>query len=146
MNDLKIIQAEKKYINRVKDLLKESDLPFEDIDEHFEHFLLAKYKDEIIGVVGIEKYLNIALLRSFAVESMHRRKGIGKILFDSLMKNVKGIGIKKIYLLTTTAQKYFAKNGFGIIERKELPKEIQNTKEFKSICPVSAVCMERKLN
>lgn len=146
MVDVKITKAEKKYLDRVKNLLRNSALPFDDIDEHFEHFLLADVEGEIIGAIGIEKYSNIALLRSFVVADKYQKCGIGKKLLESLLGEAISMDVESVYLLTTTAQKYFDKNGFQIVERNSLPNEIKNTKEFRSLCPVSAVCMRKKIN
>lgn len=145
MVGVKIKKSEKRYLERVKDLLRNSNLPFEDIAEHFESFLLAELGNEIIGAIGIEKYSNIALLRSFVVESKYRKNGIGNKLLEYLLEESISKDITEMYLLTTTAQKYFGKNGFQVVERNSLPNVIQNTKEFNSLCPVSAICMQRIL-
>jgi amino-acid N-acetyltransferase len=146
MVNVTINNSEKKYLGTVKEILKNSVLPFEDIDEHFEHFLLAELTNDIIGIIGLEQYSKSALLRSFAVAVRYQHRGIGKKLLENLLESAKQKGIETIYLLTTTAQTYFERNGFKIIERNSLPEEIQNTKEFKSLCPVSAICMYRLIN
>ena len=51
--------------------------------------------------------------------------------------------IEQLYLLTTTAEKYFYKFGFQAIDRVDVPKEILQTKEFKDICPLYAITMYR---
>lgn len=145
MSAIKILQSQKKYSYKVKTLLKNSDLPCEDIDEHIEHFLLAEMDNEIIGAIGLEKFSQSALLRSFVVDRPYRKSGIGKILLCSLLEDALSKQIETLYLLTTTAQTYFEKNGFQTVHRDSLPIEIKNTKEFKSLCPVSAICMSKEL-
>jgi amino-acid N-acetyltransferase len=54
-------------------------------------------------------------------------------------------GIEEFYLLTTTADKFFARNGFEVIDRNKVPSSIAGTNEFDSICPATAVCMRKLL-
>lgn len=143
-NKIEFISSEMKYLEDVKLLLREYKLPYEDIDEHFTHFILAKKEDKIVGAIGLEIYGDIALLRSFVVEESLRNKKIGNKLLISLLKKSIDESIETIYLLTTTAEKYFFRNGFKIENRENLPKEIKQTKEFSCICPCSAVAMSNK--
>ena len=55
-------------------------------------------------------------------------------------------GVLEIYLLTTTAEGFFRRNGFERIERKIVPEVIKQTTEFTSLCPSSAVCMKMETN
>jgi amino-acid N-acetyltransferase len=50
-----------------------------------------------------------------------------------------------LYLLTTTAEKYFPGFGFDQTPREAVPVEVQQTAEFKEICPSSATVMHRAL-
>jgi N-acetylglutamate synthase-like GNAT family acetyltransferase len=50
-----------------------------------------------------------------------------------------------LYLLTTTAERYFPSFGFHPIRREQVPAGIRETEEFRSACPASAVVMERNL-
>jgi amino-acid N-acetyltransferase len=140
-----IENAEIGQIDGVKRLLKNSDLPYKDIDGHFANFIIAITKGEMTGVIGMEDYGNIALLRSFAVEKEHRSNGVGKLLLQRLFSISKQKGIKELYLLTTTADGYFSKFGFKKVDREQLPEKIKSTAEFKSLCPVSSVCMSFSL-
>lgn len=144
-NKIEFIPSEMKYLEDVKLLLREYKLPYEDIDEHFTHFILAKKEDKIVGAIGLEIYGNIALLRSFIVEESLRSKKIGNKLLLSLLNKSNEEDIEMIYLLTTTAEKYFLNNGFQIQNRETLPRSIKQTKEFSCICPCSAVAMSKVL-
>jgi N-acetylglutamate synthase-like GNAT family acetyltransferase len=44
-----------------------------------------------------------------------------------------------------TAEGFFLKRGYQKIERISAPPEIQGTTEFQGLCPVSSVCMVKKL-
>lgn len=50
---------------------------------------------------------------------------------------------EQLYLLTTTAEKYFYKFGFQAINRVDVPEVISQTKKFQDICPLSAVAMHK---
>lgn len=138
-------KASASQLSEVKKLLQRSNLPFEDIDAHFDNYFVAMIENEIVGVLGTEAYGRLALLRSMAVDVKYRNNGIANSLLQQILQISKENKIQTLFLLTTTAQNYFLKHGFEIVERNQLPDVIQNTKEFQDICPVSAVCMKRDL-
>lgn len=127
----------------VKKLLEAAHLPFEDIDTHFENFIVAAVDGKPVGAVGVERHGCDGLLRSFVVDEAYRGGGIGKELLDRLTTLAGSLGISTLYLLTTSADGYFGRQGFSVMRREELPATIRQTREFASICPVSAVCMFR---
>jgi amino-acid N-acetyltransferase len=132
--------------DQIQSLLLESNLPLEDLrSAHLKHFLTAKEGPRIIGVVGLEIYGNYALLRSLAVLETFRGQQIGEKLIIEAEKLAKSKSVDKIFLLTTTAQDFFSNRGYQIIQRKTVPGIIQETNEFKKICPASAICMEKIL-
>ncbi|WP_428026493.1 arsenic resistance N-acetyltransferase ArsN2 [Arcobacter sp.] len=145
-NKIELIPSEIKYLENVKLLLQENELPYEDIDVHFANFILAKNENEIVGAIGLEKYDKVGLLRSFVVDKSLRNEKIGNKLLTTLLNNIVKMKLEKIYLLTTTAEKYFLNNGFQIEDKENLPYEIKQTKEFKGLCPCSAVAMSLGLD
>ena len=50
-------------------------------------------------------------------------------------------GIKRLYLLTTTASKYWRRLGFEAIDRKAAPAGVQGSNEWSSACPTSTTAM-----
>jgi amino-acid N-acetyltransferase len=54
-------------------------------------------------------------------------------------------GLAGVYALTTTAERYFPRLGFEVIERADVPAPVQESLEFRSICPASAVALRLKL-
>jgi amino-acid N-acetyltransferase len=131
----------RKDITSISQLLKRNDLPFSDIQEGQIDFIVAKNKKKIIGCIGIEKYGTDGLLRSFAIDSDFRKKGYGRELYSRLLNYGIQNGVVTIHLLTTTATDYFLDAGFIILDRSNAPEKIQNSMEFKSLCPSSAVYM-----
>ena len=47
--------------------------------------------------------------------------------------------------MTSTAESFFIKVGFMRVERETVPASVKQSVEFKSACPVSAVCMMKEL-
>ena len=145
MEDILYRFAEDTDIPMVRRFLSAVELPYEDIDKHISHCLLAIRKDRLAGMVGIEIAGNTALLRSLAVDEIDRNKHIGTTLFDKIRSYAQLNDIKGLYLLTTTATEFFEEKGFKRIIRDAVPEEIKRTEEFKSICPSTAVCMKRDI-
>jgi amino-acid N-acetyltransferase len=130
----------------VKALLQSCELPFEDLTPaHLTHFLVIKDGDQIVGSVGLEGCRAFALLRSLAVAESKRGQGLGYQLIEQIETYARSQQISALYLLTTTADQYFARQGYQVVPRESAPAPLQETTEFKSICPDSAVCMYRNL-
>ncbi len=130
----------------VLSLLTEVHLPVEDLDlEKLSNFIILKHDDRIIGTVGFEKYGSLALLRSLAISQGYQKQNLGRTLVQELEALAKKKNITSLYLLTQTAEMFFFKLGFQRIEREEVPDNIKNTEEFKSICPSSALCMKKNI-
>ena len=64
---------------------------------------------------------------------------------SAILERAKIGGVREVYLLTTTAEKYFPRYGFEVIERAAVPAEVHESSEFASVCPASAVAMRLKL-
>jgi amino-acid N-acetyltransferase len=132
----------------VLDLLYRAELPVEDLtDENMKNFMVARGENnDIIGVAGVEIYQENGLLRSLAVDPAYREKGLGTLLTRKIESFSWRKGIKTLYLLTITAADFFPKLGYEMILRNRVPEPIQNTAEFKGLCPVSAVCFTKVLD
>ena len=126
----------------VKELLASALLPTADLTPaHMEHFFGAWAGSTLEGVVGLELYGNVALLRSLAVTGSRRGAGVGASLMAQAEHYAVEKGIGSLYLLTSTAQSYFMRRGYSVAERGTAPAEIRNTQEYASLCPSSAVLM-----
>ena len=117
-------------------------LPSEDITStHLDHFLILRCDDRLSGVVGLELFERFALLRSLAVTPSNRLKGFATQLIKKAEAYGRSKNIDGLYLLTLTAETFFTKLGFQKTDRNRVPYVIQQTTEFKNLCPASAVCM-----
>jgi len=133
--------ADSKDLQAVEQLLLECELPYQDVVHHLSHFILAKDEAQLVGVIGLEILDEVGLLRSLAVFDSCRGLGLAKTLYARLVTYAHTHGIKSLYLLTLTAEGFFAKLGFDKVGRETTPTSIQGTEEFRSLCPDTAVCM-----
>ena len=101
--------------------------------------------ERVIGTVGLDIFEDCALLRSVSVIKEEQGKGHGKFINQEIEKYVKESGINCLYLLTTTTSGFFDKQGFCAIDRSEAPLAVQQTAEFSSLCPASAVLMKKSI-
>ena len=129
------------------ELLTDANLPIEDLTtDKLKNFLVARGKDgSVMGTVGVESYQDVGLLRSLVVHPGYRGRGVGKELTKELESFARQMGIKVLFLLTMTAVDFFPKLGYRVTQRSDVPHQVTETFEFKSACPVSAVCLYKDL-
>ena len=143
---MELRDAERSDFATVRKLLETCDLYSEDLTGSAGHrFVLAWKVNTLIGTVGLEIFEEVALLRSLAVEPNYRQRGIA----SELVRKIESVAVKNnvrtLYLLTLTAENFFAKLGYGRTDRELAPAALQGTTEFRSVCPASAVCMTKRL-
>src|SRR5688572_32403372 len=108
MTDVHIRPATANDLSAVKDLLTQSDLPLDGVSESLSSFVVAEREGKIVGVAGLEECGDYGLLRSAAVAPEWRGRGLGRTLVERVIANAESAGLRALYLLTTTAEKYFA--------------------------------------
>ena len=118
---MKDIKTKDFDFDKIMKLLKDNNLPYSDIHSSGVEFMTSESNEKLVGCIGIEKYGEDGLLRSLAVEEEYKNSGVGKRLLNELINKSKNEGIKKLHLLTTTANKYFTRHGFRTIERINAP-------------------------
>lgn len=127
-------------------LLESVQLPTSDLTEaHCEHFFFTGPDDAPTGLVGLEVFGDVALLRSLAVAPAARRAGLGTALLSHAESAARARGVRTLYLLTTTAETFFARHGYTREARDLAPPAIRATREFSGICPASSAFMKRVL-
>jgi N-acetylglutamate synthase-like GNAT family acetyltransferase len=52
--------------------------------------------------------------------------------------------VQSIYLLTETAERFFARRGYSPADRRDTAPAITASREFALVCPASAVLMVRR--
>lgn len=127
----------------IEDLLVASGLPTAGVAEALEGFLVAESAPkQIVGVVGVEACCSeYALLRSTAVDAAWRGTGLGRRLVERAIAHAESRGMRALYLLTTTAERYFPSFGFVKTTREAVPDEVRQSVEFREACPATATVM-----
>lgn len=128
-------------------LLESAGLPAGDLTAaHLGSFRVAGGGDgRLAGGVGLEIVGGAALLRSLVVDPGQRGTGLGHALVESALELAREHGVAEVWLLTTTADRFFERLGWRRAERATAPAGIRATAEFSTICPSSSVCMVRDL-
>lgn len=132
----------------IEQLLVSAGLPVVGVGDALSGFLVAESLESkcIVGVVGLEICCDeYALLRSTAVEPEWRGSGVGRRLVERAIAEAESRGIKAMYLLTTTAERYFPSFGFVKTTREAVPDEVKQSVEFREACPASATVMSLDL-
>jgi amino-acid N-acetyltransferase len=130
----------------VEALLTEAQLPVSDLSSCRSLNLLGmRESGRLVGVVGVEIYGSVGLLRSLAVEPANRNAGLGVSLVSRAESLAAHQGITDLYLLTTTAARFFARLGYEVIPRSEAPTAIAETAQFSDLCPTSSSFMRKVL-
>ncbi len=141
---MKIFSATQNLFPAALELLKKNGLPADDISGATHLFVLSD-KEEVMGTVALEYSGENGLLRSLCVADKIRNKGAGWQLVQFIEEYARERGVTNLYLLTTTADHYFGKRGFAVMNRQGLPDTIKQTSEFASVCPSSAIVIKKYL-
>ena len=99
---------------------------------------------EVIGLVGLEVHGKVALLRSLAVSPRHQRTGMGGQLLRHAERVAAEHGVDSLYLLTTTAERYFHSHGYAPADRQDTPAAIAGTRQFTGLCPATAAFLVKR--
>lgn len=129
----------------IERLLTDCALPLAGAREHLSQFIVCEEDGEIRGCVGAEVYADAALLRSLAVQVAMRGRGLGLALVDRVLARLRAHDVRSVSLLTTTASPFFARLGFSVVGRVDLPAVLQASEELKGACPESATAMTMRL-
>jgi amino-acid N-acetyltransferase len=129
----------------VKALLSTSDLPIDDLDDPSIALYGAFEGGRLLGVVGLQVLAGAGLLRSLAVDSSVRDRGLGARLCERVLREAQERELVELWLLTTSARDYFARRGFEAVPRDQAPSAVRATAQFTSLCPATAVVMRRSL-
>jgi N-acetylglutamate synthase-like GNAT family acetyltransferase len=126
-------------------LLEREHLPLDGLREHFENAIVARAGNRIVGCSALEVYDGGALLRSVAVDAEYRGAGVGGDLTYAATQLATQRLAPAIYLLTTTAERFFRKFDFEIVDRADVPASVLASAEFTYACPSSAIIMRKFL-
>lgn len=144
-NGLDIRPAQAVDLDAARGWLGEAGLPTADLTaDHMNNFLVAVAEAESVGIIGLEQFGNVGLLRSLVVDPSVRSGGIGRQLVAALESKAAGLGITELWLLTIDADPYFSRLEYVVMDRAAAPVAIQSTAEFSTLCPGDAALMRKR--
>jgi amino-acid N-acetyltransferase len=142
----RIVISMRPGLAEVAQLLAAAGLPTADLtDQHCQSFFHAGPATAPTGVVGLEVFGDVALLRSLVVAPRERSAGAGSMLVRHAEDHARAAGVRRVYLLTTTAEAFFTRLGYENTSRESAPAAIRATREFAGICPASSAFMSKAL-
>jgi amino-acid N-acetyltransferase len=137
--------ATERDLPQIRALLERLQLPLAGVDERVATMLVVRAGGEVVGTAALELYADGALLRSVAVDPREQGKQLGHRLTDAALELATANGADTVFLLTTTAERFFPKFGFEQIDREQVPPSVRQSVEFQSACPASAIVMRKQL-
>ena len=133
-------------LSALRHLLESAHLDSTDLEESLGKLIVAEAEGVIAGMIGLEGYGSTGLLRSAAVLSPLRGRGIGRMLVEELERRARILNLEKIVLLTTDAARYFSRWGYSEIDRSALRGDIVRSRQFTGACQASATVMMKHLS
>jgi amino-acid N-acetyltransferase len=130
----------------IRELLEEAGLPTTDLETAKPKFTVLREDGDIVAAGALERFGSSALVRSVVVAGDRRGAGLGRIIVQELEKVARAARIGRLILLTQTAREFFVHLGYRVIERSEVPQDLQASEQFRSLCPASAICMMKVLS
>lgn len=139
-----IRRARETDLAATRSMLEDAGLPVADLSAT--HLVFAAEADgRVLGAIGLEEFGEIGLLRSLVVATDARASGIGRDLVTALEDDVRGRGMRELWLLTIDADAWFQRHGYASRDRVDAPAAVRGTAEFSDLCPGDAVLMSKLL-
>lgn len=136
--------------DQMQALLLAAQLPVEDLQpDELAGFMVACRvrgdSEEIVGLIGLQRFAETGLLRSLVVAESMRSSGLGSRLLKAFESGAVASGVRELWLLTTDAQAYFERFAYRVRAREDAPAPIRRTRQYRELCPESAILMSRRL-
>jgi amino-acid N-acetyltransferase len=132
-------------LDQLRESLSQAGLPCDDVGEPGRQFYQFDVDGKWIAYGGLEGSGPDMLLRSMVVSKAHRGEGMGKAVLAKLEQHAVSQGAVRLHLLTQSAVGFFAANGYELLNRGEAPVVINDTDQFKHLCPASASYLRKTL-
>ncbi|AHF06666.1 N-acetyltransferase [Desulfitobacterium metallireducens] len=92
--------------------------------EHIREFKVYEDDGEIKGVGSLHiLWDDLAEIRALAIDKNYQRKGLGRMIVESLLQEAKELGVPKAFTLTYQPE-FFARLGFQSVNKDELPQKV----------------------
>lgn len=95
-----------------------------DLYENIRDFVVAWRDGEIVGLSALHIcWIDLGEVRSLAVRRDLQGQGIGRALVDACLAEARRLGLRRVFALTYRPG-FFAKLGFGEVEKSQLPHKV----------------------
>lgn len=108
-------------------------------------FFGIRENEQLIAVLGFERFDRVGLLRSLAVAPEFRGHGFARALVTHAEAQAQSQGVETLYLLTNTAESFFYAAGYVLTSRNMAPAVIRQTSQFAGLCPSSSAFLSKHL-
>jgi amino-acid N-acetyltransferase len=126
-------------------LLRAAALTLDGVPGDTDLLWVAELDRRLVGVAGVELHAGDALVRSVAVAPEARGRRIASRLCAEVERQAAALGAARAFLLTETAEEFFARRGYTRAARAAAPAGIAASRQFAALCPASAILMSRGL-
>lgn len=110
-----------------------------EIYENLQTFFVAEHDGKTIGCCALEViWSDLAEIKSLAVESDKRGKGVGTALVTAVIDQAHYLGVPRVFALTLEPA-FFERVGFTAIRKEDLPMKVWSD---CAKCPKQSECDE----
>jgi N-acetylglutamate synthase-like GNAT family acetyltransferase len=144
VSNLRPLRREGPNYDHFIDALRGACLPSDDLEAGARFYVLqTEAGADAFG--GLEGSGPDQLIRSVVVPPSARAQGLGRQVTEALAAQARLNGAERLWLLTTSADPFFAKLGWSVADRGDAPEAVRATRQFAGLCPASATLMCRSL-
>jgi amino-acid N-acetyltransferase len=127
----------------IRALLSGSGLPLDGLMEVPTRLVVARHGERLVAAGALEHHGASGLIRSVVVSPEVRSSGIGSGIVAALERTADEDGLTGTYLLTGTAEAFFARRGYRRIGRGDAPPAVKASVVWATACGESAIPMAR---
>lgn len=124
--------------------LAHAGLPTDDLGNAGRYYTLDEDR-EPVGFGGLEGSGPDQMIRSVVIPPHQRGRGCGRAIVECLVRQAVTDGVERLWLLTASADPFFARLGFQVMPRAAAPHSVRDSRQFSGLCPASAVLMCQRL-
>ncbi len=132
-------------LDAIRRLLVAALLPSGDLGGPNQRFIVARQNGRVLGCAGLETFGEDGQLRSMAVHWTSRNAGLGSRLYGRLLFEALQAGVRNLYVVTTTAADFFARQGYRNVKPADVPPGVARSEEYVTFVPGGGVIMARSV-
>ena len=97
----------------------------EEVYRNFREFVVAEHNGRIVGCCGLRLYTaELGEIVALAVSGESHRRGVGRMLVETLLAQANTLGLKRVIALTLQPG-FFARLGFNEVDVADYPHKLQ---------------------